>query len=140
GCRVTRRGISRRALQVVQGRVQSAPEQGGFVGLPSPLAGCRPADDICCSAVTLCWRAFGAEGTDPRARNCPVAEDPTPSFRKLMTRTLAPLRRGFLLEPIPPGCGKASANTRTCEILKPRFGGGFSSPNIGNHAPRSGFA
>jgi len=48
-----------------------------------------------------------AEGTDPRARNCPVVEDPIPLLPQRPVH-LAPLRRGF------PLC-----------------------PNIGNHLPRS---
>jgi len=36
-----------------------------------------------------------AEGTDPRARDCPVAEDPIPLLPQRPVH-LAPLRRGFV--------------------------------------------
>jgi hypothetical protein len=57
--------------------------------------------------ATLRWRAFPPKEPIPRARNCPVAEDQYPFFRKDPS-TWPRFRRGFSL-----------------------------CPNIGNHLPRS---
>jgi hypothetical protein len=57
--------------------------------------------------ATLRWRAFPPKEPIPRARNCPVAEDQYPFFRK-DPYTWPRFRRGFSL-----------------------------CPNIGNHLPRS---